>query len=424
MKSQLNKKFDLENSLKAIIQRLRTSKQKTINTTPFEAHFGRICNTPISNITTKFNSKNLNYNAIIKYYLDEDTIPGRSYLSEEQWADTALCSDTEIERVICAANSRARAEQEKRNDGEQRLIKLEGVFRSIPCSERSIQVKLARKLHENQRQKKNLDGLYEVLAPGSTVCKVSLTTSVIKEPNRQEVRVRNSDIAKFGTRAERDTDLTQYIERRPKKINEKTIEQKIYKHKRDLIRKNTGDKKIKRNRKQSDDVSVVSSGRSCISSASNVARSQKMRIPKRNPKHDEAFINRPDLTQVLQFSPISPYAPQSTNSDAPGPSATQMASSKPPTPILRKSSKRQLKISDTSDSDTSSIRKSKQTLKKKTSQTIVEKVRNTEGYSENERQDIGETSTTNSSDWTEDPKNLLREMTVLQAENEENSDTE
>ena len=91
MKSQLNKKFDLENSLKAIIQRLRISKQKTIITTPFEACYGRKCNPPISNITTKSNSKNLNYNAIIKYYLDEDTIPGRSYLSAEQRADTALC---------------------------------------------------------------------------------------------------------------------------------------------------------------------------------------------------------------------------------------------------------------------------------------------------------------------------------------------
>ena len=230
-----------------------------------------------------------------------------------------------------SASSRARVEQEKRNDGEQRLIKSEGIFRSIPCSERSVLVKLARKLHENQRQKKNFDGLYEVLAPGRTVCKVSPTTSVIKEPNRQEVRVRNSDIAKFGTRAERDTDLTQYIERRPKKISEKTIEQKIHKHKRDLIRKNTGEKKTKRSRKQAYDVSVVSSGRSCISSVSNVARSLKMRIPKRNPEHDEALINRPDLTQILQLSPIAPIAPQLTNPDAPGPSATRMASSKPPT---------------------------------------------------------------------------------------------
>ena len=66
-----------------------------------------------------------------------------------------------------------------------------------------------------------------------------------------------------------------------------------------------------------------------------------MRIPKRNPKHDEAFINRPDLTQILQLNPIAPIAPQLTNPDAPGPSTTRMVSSKPPTPILRKSSKRQ-----------------------------------------------------------------------------------
>ena len=201
MKSHLNKKFNLETSLKAIIQQLRISKQKKINITPFEAHFGRRCNTPISNITTKFDSKNLNYNAIINYYLDEDTIPGRSYLTEEQWADTALCSDTEIERVICAATTLARNEQEKRNDGEERFISSDAVCNPIPCSERSVHVKLARKLHKNQRQKKNLDGLYEVLAPGSTVCKVSPTASVIKEPHKQEVRVRNSDIAKFGTRA-------------------------------------------------------------------------------------------------------------------------------------------------------------------------------------------------------------------------------
>ena len=315
MKSQLNKKFNLETSLKAIIQRLRISKQKTINITPFEAHFDRKCNTPISNITTKSDSKNLNYNAIINYYLDEDAIPGRSYLTEEQWADPALCSDTEIERVICAASTLARTEQEKRNDGEERFISSDAVCRPIPCSERSVQMKLARRLHDKQSQKKNLDGLYEVLAPGSTVCKVIPTTSVIKEPHKQELRVRNSDIAKFGTRAEGETEITQYIERRPKKINEKTLEQKIQKHKRDLIRKNTGDKKIKRNRRQTDDVSVVSSGRSCISTASNIARSLKMRIPERNPKHDEAFLNRPDLTQILRFSPIAPQLATSNTQD-------------------------------------------------------------------------------------------------------------
>ena len=41
IKAQLNKIFILETSLYAFIQRLRVSKQKTIDTTTFEAHFGR-----------------------------------------------------------------------------------------------------------------------------------------------------------------------------------------------------------------------------------------------------------------------------------------------------------------------------------------------------------------------------------------------
>ena len=144
-----------------------------------------------------------------------------------------------------------------------------------------------------------------------------------------------------------------------------------------------------------------------------------MRIPKRNPIHDEAFLNRPDLTQILRFSPIGP---QLTTSNTAGPSATQMPSSvqPTPTPILRKTTKRQITISDTSDSDTSSVRKSKRTLKKKTpkSQTIIEKVRNTEGYSDNANPDAR-----NSTEWVEDTQNQPREMTVLQAEKAENSDS-
>ena len=238
-------------------------------------------------------------------------------------------------------------------------------------------------------------------------------------------------MAKFGTKVERDTELTQYVERRPKKISQKTIEQKINKHRRDLIRKTTGDKKIKRKRKQADEVSVLSSGRSCISSASNVARSVKMRISKRNPKHNDAFINRPDLTQILNFSPSVPIAPPPPNPNKAGPSAVQMTNPQIPTPILRKKSKRQLTISDTSDSDTYSVRKRKRTLKqKKSSQSLVEKIRNTEGYSmempDSNTEFIGQVLPRDSNERrTADPNpNLPREMTVLQAENEENSESD
>ena len=157
MKAYLHKKFSLEQSIYAIKQRLRISKRKTTTTTQFEAHFGRRCNTPISNITTKSNTNNLNYNKIFKHYLDEDTIPGRSYLTDTQWADTGMCSDVEIEKFFCAANTSVHEEQEKMKGGESSLMWSmwsEGISRPIPRSERSVQVKIARKLHAAQRQKK------------------------------------------------------------------------------------------------------------------------------------------------------------------------------------------------------------------------------------------------------------------------------
>ena len=150
-------------------------------------------------ISPQEQTENLNYIKIIKHYLDEDTNPDSSYLTDTQCEDTGMCSNVEIKKVICAANIRAHEEQEKRKDGEWRLIWSEGFLRLIPRSERSVQVKIARKIHAAQRQKKNLDGLYEVLAPGSAVRKISPPTSLIKEPKWPEVRVWNSDIAKLGT---------------------------------------------------------------------------------------------------------------------------------------------------------------------------------------------------------------------------------
>ena len=84
MRVHLSKKFTLEQSIHALIQGIRISKQKTTKNSHFEAHFGRRCNTPISNITTKTNNKNLNYKEIIKFSLDEDNIPGRLYLTDAQ----------------------------------------------------------------------------------------------------------------------------------------------------------------------------------------------------------------------------------------------------------------------------------------------------------------------------------------------------
>ena len=58
----------------------------------------------------------------------------------------------------------------------------------------------------------------------------------------------------------------------------------IQNHMKDLLREDLGSKKIKRSRKQPDDVTIMSSGRLCFSTTSNVARALKMRVLRRNRK--------------------------------------------------------------------------------------------------------------------------------------------
>ena len=54
-----NNAFHVKYALKIIIHQLRICKQKTIRISPFEAHFGRKPNTPLSVISTKHKLSNL-----------------------------------------------------------------------------------------------------------------------------------------------------------------------------------------------------------------------------------------------------------------------------------------------------------------------------------------------------------------------------
>ena len=93
--------------------------------------------------------------------------------------------------------------------------------------ERAVELKLAKAIHSKRRSKKNLDGLYEVLAPGSEILKVSPNTSNIKEPGEPIVTVRNSDIAKIGFLQERQTPLKVYADRRGPRTGKKLAEEQI-----------------------------------------------------------------------------------------------------------------------------------------------------------------------------------------------------
>ena len=142
----------------------------------------------------------------------------------------------------------------------------------MPRTEASLEIKLAKKRPRTKRSNKSLAGLYEVLAPGSSVVKTDTFTSVIKEPGKRDVTIRNSDLAKFGTKAERQTELQLCANRRPKTPTGKITEDLISHHGKETRKKLEGGKRMK-HRKIADNISAVSSIHL------NVTRALRVRMP-------------------------------------------------------------------------------------------------------------------------------------------------
>ena len=289
--------FHVKHALKIIIHHLRICKQRTTKTSPFEAHFGRKPNTPLSVIATKPNLLNLTYKNIINHYLDEDTVMPEEILPDDKWVN-GYRSDIEVEIGMTRANTEAKSRERASTDGEPRFLKTKAI-RPIPLKERAVELNLARKVHGKRRSKKNLEGLYEVLAPGSHILKVSPTTSTIKEPGKPVVTVRNSDIAKFGTQLERQTPLKAYADCRGPRSGEKTVEELIHFHIKEFNRKQKGDNKMKHRRREP--------GSGVSSTKSNISRAMRRRIPKK--PNFSAMRNQQPTTSLSEQHASTSTAP-------------------------------------------------------------------------------------------------------------------
>ena len=155
-------------------------------------------------ISTKPKFSNLTNESTVNYYLDEATVMPEEILPDDKWV-----SDIEVEETMSRATQGAKTRERASTDGESRFLRTKA-NRPIPLKERSVELNLARKIYGKRRSKKDLEGSYEVLAPGLHILKVSPTKSTIKEPGKPVVIVRNSDIAKFGRELERQTPLNAY----------------------------------------------------------------------------------------------------------------------------------------------------------------------------------------------------------------------
>ena len=167
------------------------------------------------------------------------TVRWEELISEEIW-DKEERSDTELELNRDRLSKDAAKRKNEDPDKESRVIPHPEVELSVPRTEASLEIKLAKKRPRTKRSKKSLDGLYEVLAPGSSVVKTDTFTSVIKEPGKRDVTIRKSDLDKIGTKAERQTELQLYANRRPKTPTRKITEDLISHHAKETRKKLEG----------------------------------------------------------------------------------------------------------------------------------------------------------------------------------------
>ena len=308
MKAENKDTFSTAKAIKQIVSDLRLTKQKTTKITPFEAHLGRPANTPLRNISTLPSSQNLTYKKIVNHYLDAETVSAEDLLDENGWI-SANRSDIEIEQKMCQASLDAGQRYRESDNKESRFITHPQITDPIPRTEQSLNVKVARKLPQKKRAKRQLAGLYEVLKPGSFVTKSSPTTTIINEPGRTPVKVRDSDLAKFGTKAERSTNLWVYTQRRPAPY-EKTTEFMIAKHSNDLKKQKRGEIKIRH--RQRDTRSVVSSVNSNVSRALTVRKPTKPQFKRRhNVLTDDIQEDVPAQNQPLISIVPAPPTPAS-----------------------------------------------------------------------------------------------------------------
>ena len=220
--------------------------------------------------------------------------PDRSTPKEVTWT---------LIKNMCRAQQDAGRRYRDSDNKESRFIIHPKLTDPIPRTEKLLDIKLARKLPNKKGAKRQLAGLYEVLQPGFFVTKSSPKTTIINEPGQSPMKIHDSDLAKFGTKAERSTNLWTYAQRRPAPY-EQTTETKIAKHINDLKKQKRGEIKIRHRHR--DTTSVVSSVSSNVSRALTVRKPAK---PQPKCRRNTASLDEPTDNATTSAQPIISIVP-------------------------------------------------------------------------------------------------------------------
>ena len=141
------KAFHVKHALKITIHQLRICRQKTRKTSPFEAHFERKPNAPLSVTSTKSKLSNLTNESTVNYYSDEATMMPEKILPDDKWVN-GYRNDIEVDEGMSRATQEAKTRERASTDGESRFLRTKA-NRPIPLKEQSVELNLARKIHGN-----------------------------------------------------------------------------------------------------------------------------------------------------------------------------------------------------------------------------------------------------------------------------------
>ena len=233
--------FNFKNALRDISFELRICRKKYSKLSPFEAYYGRKPNTTLSNITTKPNKNNLSWSNTFKY-LDDNIIGDEELIPEERWYDEDLDSEAEVQEA-----KRQKLEDAKSDNSEiPRIFTLPSTSIQQPLARQSPRLQLARRTLAAQRNKKQLQGIYEAIPEGAALVKTTDTTLAIKVPGQQDTVLNKSDVARFGTADQRKIPLINFAARKTVCNPHKKLIDNMEQHAKEQRQKILGQRNIRK----------------------------------------------------------------------------------------------------------------------------------------------------------------------------------
>ena len=204
-------------------------------------------NTPISNLTSKPDCRNLKRPNVQPYYLDDNIMGADKLISDKRWEQEDLNSDEEVrtskERMLTAA---------KNDTGEiPQTFRMTPQSTLEPVAESSKGLQLARKTFASTRSKKQLQGLYEAIPEGAAIVKTSGSTLTIKYPGQDDTVQHKSEVARFGTPAQPQIPLIQFAARKTVNNHHEKLQRTMNVHQKEQMIKLKGERTIRKRQQDS-----------------------------------------------------------------------------------------------------------------------------------------------------------------------------